>query len=138
MCSLNQFCGESTLLMYANKIFRDSGSTLSEGASSVIIGLVQSFANIITILVVDKMGRKFLLTVSLIGSAIGLVGMGCYDIFKVHLEEFKWIPLATFSVMVFMSSIGILPLTYVVLSEILPKNVSIVLKMAFIWQCLFP
>lgn len=122
--ALNQFCGSFTLINYANKIFKDSKTTLSEDKSSLIIAFVQLLANCIAMLLVDKAGRKVLVAVSLIGAAFGLFGMGLYDMFQIHLAEFSWISIVAFSVVIFMTSLGILPLTFVLLSEILPKKVS--------------
>lgn len=122
--TLNQLCGSFTLMNYANKIFRDSGLTLSEDTASVFIGCVQLVANICALFLVDRMGRKLLLTISLLGAFIGLIGMGLYDIFEIYLVDYNWISIVTFSINIFMSSIGILPLTYVILCEILPKKVS--------------
>lgn len=118
---LNQFCGAFTLMNYANKIFRDSKTTLSEHTSSIIIAIVQLVANCIAMLLVDHAGRKVLVAVSSIGTAVGLICMGLYDIFKIHLAEFNWISIVAFSVIIFMSSLGVLPLTFVLLG----KNVAL-------------
>lgn len=120
----NQLCGGLTLLSYANKIFRDSKTPLSEHTSTLIISIVQLTANIIAMLLVDRAGRKALVILSSIGTAVGLIGMGLYDLFHIHLTDFNWIPIVAFAVMIFMSSTGILPLTFVILSEILPKKVG--------------
>lgn len=122
--TLNQFCGAFTLMNYANKILEDSKTTLSVNTSSLVIGLVQLLANIIAMLLVDRVGRKVLITVSSVGTAVGLIKMGLYDLFQIHLTEFNWIPIIAFSMTIFMSSLGILPLTFVLLNEILPKQVS--------------
>lgn len=122
--TLNQFSGALTLLSYTNKIFKDSKTTLSEHTSSLIIAMVQLLANFIAMLLVDRAGRKVLMAVSSMGAACGLIGMGLYDMFETHLIGFNWIPIVAFSMVIFMLSSGVLPLTFVLLSEILPQKVS--------------
>lgn len=121
--ALNQFCGAFAMLNYANKIFEDAGSTLDPNTASVIVAVVQLTANFISMGLVDRAGRKLLVIVSAVGTAIGLICMGFYDLFKDRLTEYGWIPIISFSMIILMSSIGMLPLTYVLLSEIIPKKV---------------
>lgn len=122
--AMNQFCGAFTLVSYANKVFKDAGATLSEDALSVIVGCAQLAANVVAMLLVDRAGRKILVTISSVGAAISLTSMGLYDVYKDQLDDYRWIPIITFSMSIFSSSIGILPLTFVLLSELLPKKVS--------------
>lgn len=121
---MNQFCGAFTLVSYANKVFKDAGATLSEDALSVIVGIAQLLANFVAMLLVDRAGRKILVTISSVGAAISLTAMGLYDVYKDDLDDYRWLPIITFSMSIFMASIGILPLTFVILSEVLPKKVS--------------
>lgn len=129
--ALNPLCGVFPLTSYMNKIFRDSGSTISEDMASIIVAVVQLTANFVAMLVVDRAGRKFLMTISASGTAIGLIGMALFDIFKSHLGEYSWILIVTFSAVIFTASIGMLPLTFVILNEILPKKVSLLIGIEF-------
>lgn len=101
---------------YANKIFQDSKTTLSHNTCSLVVAIVQSVANCLAMLLVDRAGRKILVTISAFGCFVSLMGMGLYDLFQIHLIEYNWIPLVTFSGLIFMSSLGILPLTFVLFS----------------------
>lgn len=44
---------------------------------------------------------------------------------NVNLDVFQWIPVTSFSSMIFIASCGALPIPYVIVSEILPDKVSI-------------
>lgn len=112
------------MINYTNKIFEDAGSTLPSNTASIIVAVVQLFANFVAMIMVDRAGRRILISGSALCTAIGLTCMGLYDLYKDHLENFKWVPIASFSMIIFMASIGMLPLTFVILSEILPKKVS--------------
>lgn len=64
---------------------------------------------------------------STIGTAVGLVGLAAFMMLKswnYDVEPFNWIPVTSFSIVTFMASWAILPLPYVVISEILPENLK--------------
>lgn len=111
---------------YTNKIFEDAKVTLAPNTASIIVASFQLFANCVTMVLVDRAGRKSLITISALGTAIGLICMGLYDLYKEQLAAYNWISIVSFSTIIFCSSIGMLPLTYVILGEILPKNVIFV------------
>lgn len=124
MGSLNQFCGAFSMISYANKIFTEADSILSPSKASVIISVVQLTANLLAMALVDHVGRRFLMTISATCTGLGLICMGLYDLYMERLVEHRWIPIVSFSTVILMSSVGMLPLTYVILSEILPKKVN--------------
>lgn len=74
---------------------------------------------------VDKIGRKPLLSVSAFGSGMSLLIFGTFAyITSLGYETtvFGWIPIVTFSSMLFMAACGILPLLTIILSEFMPDN----------------
>lgn len=123
LCALNQCCGAFSMMNYTNKIFEDAGSTLPSNTASTIVASVQLFANFVTLVLVDCAGRKILLTISALGTAIGLISMAMFDLYKEQLEAYKWISVVAFSMIILAASIGMLPLTFVLPNEILPKKV---------------
>lgn len=94
------------MLSYTNKIFEEAGSTLSANNASIVVASAQLLANCMTMVLVDRAGRKSLITISALGTAIGLICMGVYDLYKVELEAHKWIPIVSFSTIILMASIG--------------------------------
>lgn len=63
---------------------------------------------------------------SAIGIAIGFATMGTYtllDTLNYDLEMFKWIPLASFSFIIFIASLGVCTIPFIMLSEIMPQEV---------------
>lgn len=42
----------------------------------------------------------------------------------INLEAFQWVPVVSFSAMIFIASCGALPIPYVLVAEILPEKVS--------------
>lgn len=66
------------------------------------------------------------------GTSVGLAILGSYiylDMIGVDVTDFKWIPLVSFSFVIFIASWGVLTLPFLVLSEIMPEKVCPV----FVW-----
>lgn len=68
------------------------------------------------------------MVVSFAGTAFSHVVLGTYIYLsmetKVDLTAFQWVPVTSFSAMIFIASCGALPIPYVIVSEILPDKVS--------------
>ena len=63
---------------------------------------------------------------SAFGTAIGLSVMATYSFFNLNGYDtglYSWIPVISLSFVIFIASVGILPLTFVVLSELLPQRI---------------
>lgn len=124
MIFLNQTNGIWVLLNYTNKIFKEAGSSISDNQSSIIVAIVQLIANSVAMICVDLAGRKILIVISCFGASFGYVCMGCYDLFKGSLQAYNWLSLISFSLIIMSASIGMIPLVYILMTEILPKKVS--------------
>lgn len=111
-------------MTYTQAIFEEAGSTLSPNVSAIIVSLVQMAANVLSIVVVDRIDRKKLYSFSAICTAIGLAALGLHSLYKEHLTEYASIPILAFSFTIFVASCGILPLHYVILVEVMPKKVK--------------
>uniref|UniRef100_A0A8D8L2Z9 Facilitated trehalose transporter Tret1 n=2 Tax=Culex pipiens TaxID=7175 RepID=A0A8D8L2Z9_CULPI len=124
---LNQFSGALAIITYTASIFERSGSDLSPHVSSIIVALVQLLGTLVSFSLVDNLGRKILLLISTIGTTLGLFSMGLFSYLqyaKVNLDHLQSLPILSLSFTIFLSSIGILPLPYVILAEVLPQKVS--------------
>lgn len=127
LMAINQFSGCFALLNYSATIFRDSGSDISPNTSSIIIASIQCIGTYVATILVDKVGRKLLLTISASATSIGLAVMGAYsylDKLNFDLDHFNWVPVCSLSFVIFIASIGILPLPFIVLAEVLPNKVN--------------
>ncbi|KAJ6648624.1 Facilitated trehalose transporter Tret1 [Pseudolycoriella hygida] len=126
LISLSLFCGSPVLMNYAALIFKDSGSKLDPSVSSIIMIAIQLIATAISTSLIDNVGRRILLIVSSTGTTIGLSAMGAYTYLSFHnydLDGFDWVPVTSISVSVFMAYIGLVPLVFVVLMEVLPVKI---------------
>ena len=77
---------------------------------------------------VDRAGRKVLIISTAFGTALCLAIFGAYSYIKsngVDVVGYECLPLIVVSLQILISSIGIIPLAGVVLTEILDQKVNI-------------
>lgn len=130
LVALNQFCGCFTMLSYTAKIFEESGSNLAPNTSAIIVAVIQLCGTYISTILVDRSGRKLLLSVSAVGIGLGLTCLGSYILFKTqgyNLDSLSWIPIACFSFIIFIGAVGVLTLPFLVIAEIMPEKVKLLL-----------
>lgn len=126
LMAVNQFSGTFTLTNYAASIFKESGSTINPNYSTVVVGCGQVIGTIVSMILVDRLGRKILLLFSTLGAAVCLFITGTYTYYikqGFDLSNYNMLPVITLSAFMFMSSIGITPIPYILVSEIFPQKV---------------
>ncbi|XP_055858505.1 facilitated trehalose transporter Tret1 isoform X2 [Episyrphus balteatus] len=143
LMALNQFCGCFAMLNYTATIFKQSGSSLSPTLSAIIVGFIQLIGSYISTMLVERAGRKLLLATSAIGTGFGLFSLGLYSYLSENgyqLENFNWIPIASFSFAVCVGSMGVLTLPFLVVSEVMPpkiRNIGCMICMEVLWVFAF-
>lgn len=128
LCSLNQLCGGFVIVNYATTIFESSGSPIDANLSTIILGSVQLVGTYISTILIDRIGRKKLLLSSFFGMAIGFLCNGTYS-YLVHNETklngiFHMIPVIFMPFVLFSFSLGLQPVPFLILVEILPEKVG--------------
>ena len=118
-----QITGINTVIYYAPKIFEFSGfSTASSAiAATLIVGIVNVLATVISVWLLDRVGRRILLLVGSMGMAVSLIFLSLAFFLKT-----TWIDqVSLFSLMAYVSffAIGLGPVTWVLLSEIYPLKI---------------
>lgn len=124
---MHEFCGVFTMLNYTATIFRESGSTISPQFSAIIVALIQLLGTYVATFLVDRLGRKVLLITSAVGSSICLACLGAYSYANsigIDVAAYSWISIASFSGMMFLAAIGLIPLMFVVIAEVMPEKVE--------------
>lgn len=74
---------------------------------------------------IDRYGRKVLYCISTLGAAVGFAVLGIYMMLRdqhYDVESFNWIPITSFSYIVFVQSLGVSTLSYTVIVETMPEN----------------
>lgn len=118
--------GNFILLNYAILVFTKSGAEINPYKSTVMLFIAQVVGCLCTTELADRLGRKILIVVSVIGSAIGLLTLAAYMYLAengVDTHLFTWIPIASLSFVIFISAAGIIPLSNLYTIELLPYKV---------------
>lgn len=117
-----QLSGINAMIYFAPKIYGEAGFSKENAVlATLLVGAVNMIATLLTILMVDRFGRKKLLLVS----EAGVVGGLAMLVFS-FLTESNWIDfLATGAVplYVFFYSLGLGPIVWVLISEMFPLAV---------------
>lgn len=119
---LEQFSGVFALLFFVSTIFEYSGSTMSPNASSIIVGVIQLLGAYCSTQFVDKVGRTYLIALSAFGIASGMLVFALYNFLnnsEHDLSHFKWVPLVSFSFVLWIANLGVLTLPFLVMSELM-------------------
>lgn len=126
LISVNQLSGLFAFLNYTADIFIEAGSEINPNLSAVIVGSLLFIGSLISLTLVDRFSRKLLYSVTTVGNIVGLLAMSIHSYFKasnIDSAVFKFIPVASLSLVIFAASIGRLPLTYIMMAEIMPQNI---------------
>lgn len=78
----SQLSGSSTIVIYAVYILERTGTTLDSYKSSIALAVVLILGNLCTTQLADTFGRKTFLIVSLLGCAVGHVGLSSFLFFN--------------------------------------------------------
>lgn len=120
---LVQAGGVYTLQSYTTSIFHEAGSSLTPLQSSVLLCVVQMVANILTMFLIDRLGRKILYTTSTTGFGLGMLILALHHMYKDQLPNSNWVPIYVLSITFFIAQIG-LALPTIITIDVLPAKVS--------------
>jgi sugar porter (SP) family MFS transporter len=116
----NQLSGINAILYYLNDIFAAAGfSKLSGALQTVAIGSMNLLATLLAMSVIDKLGRKTLLIVGSVGTALCLAGVARIFLTHQHQEYLLWFLVAYIAF--FAISQG--AVIWVYISEVFPNRV---------------
>ncbi|XP_010533252.1 PREDICTED: sugar transporter ERD6-like 6 [Tarenaya hassleriana] len=127
---LQQLGGINGVLFYSSTIFESAGVT-SSNAATFGVGAIQVVATAVATWLVDKSGRRLLLTISSVGMTVSLVIVAAAFYLKgfVSHDSNMYNMLSILSVvgvvaMVVAFSLGMGPIPWLIMSEILPVNIK--------------
>jgi len=116
----NQLSGINAILYYLNDIFRAAGfSKVSGDLQAVAVGGMNLLATLSAMSVIDKLGRKTLLLIGSVGTALCLAGVARVFLTHQHQEYLLWFLVAYIGF--FAISQG--AVIWVYISEVFPNRV---------------
>jgi len=138
-----QLTGINTIIYYAPTIFQLAGfkSNLIAILATVGVGTVNVLMTIVSIKLLDKVGRKPLLYGGLVGMilSLGILGLGFMsnNIFGITLE---WLTLGSLIIYIASFAISLGPICWLIISEIYPLKIrGLAMSIATVanWLCNF-
>ena len=120
-----QITGINTVIYYAPTILRFAGFASASVAilASVGVGIVNVIMTLVAIQLIDKVGRRPLLLVSLAGMTLSLVVLGLAFALPNLVGSIGWIAPISLMAYVDFFAVGLGPVFWLVLSEIYPLRI---------------
>jgi len=116
----NQLSGINVIIYYMNDIFAHAGfSKVSGDLQAVAVGATNLLFTVIAMSVIDKIGRKTLLLVGAVGTALCLSGVATIFLTNQHQGLLVWLLIAYIAFFGFSQGAVI----WVYLAEVFPNNV---------------
>lgn len=127
LMQLQQFCGINSIIYFTVYIFDKAGSSIDKNLSTIIVGIVQLLATILSMFVVDRAGRRILLFISGFGMAVSLAALGAFfymlEIYGEEVQEtLGWLPLASLLIFIIAFSAGYANVPFLIMGEIFPAK----------------
>lgn len=142
-----QFSGVNAIIFFMTAIFEASHfDIIAPSDSTIIVGLIQVLATLLACFLSDKFGRRILLILSSLGSHLSLIPLVIYSYIEKHNLvtdlniRFGWIPIISLILFMISFSLGLGPIPWLIMGEILPLNVkqiSSIIASSFNWLCAF-
>jgi sugar porter (SP) family MFS transporter len=129
---VQQFTGINTIIYYSPKIFLMSGFADAQAAvwASVSVGVVNVVFTILSLFMIDRLGRRKLYFIGLAGMVVALAALGI--LFANHTTNgaeatlsvsLKWITISLIWVYIAFFAISLGPLGWLIISEVFPLSV---------------
>jgi sugar porter (SP) family MFS transporter len=116
----NQLSGINAILYYMNDIFQAGGfSAMSGDLQAVLVGAMNLVATLLAMTVIDKLGRKTLLLIGSVGTALCLAGVASIFFMNQHHSYLVWLLVAY----IFFFAISQGSVIWVYISEVFPTRV---------------
>lgn len=123
---VQQFTGINTIIYYSPKIFLMSGFADAQAAvwASVSVGVVNVAFTILSMFMIDKLGRRKLYFIGLTGMVIALLAMGtCFALQATLGDSIKWVTISLIWIYIACFAISLGPLGWLIISEVFPLSV---------------
>lgn len=123
---VQQFTGINTIIYYSPKIFLMSGFADAQAAvwASVSVGVVNVGFTILSLFMIDKLGRRKLYFIGVTGLVVSLIAMGtCFALQSTLGDSIKWVTISLIWIYIAFFAISLGPLGWLIISEVFPLSV---------------
>nr|CAD7452340.1 unnamed protein product [Timema tahoe] len=143
LCANQQFSGIFAILSFTVNIFQESGSSMSANLATIFVGAVQFLGSYFGTLLIDRVGRRILMIASngVVSTSLGILsGYFFLKQLGINMARYGWVPVACLCGHIFFYAVGLGPVPYVVVSEIMAPRVqslAITVSVCTIWGLAF-
>ncbi len=123
---VQQFVGINTIIYYAPTVFIIAGFAGAKAAiaATIIVGAVNVLSTILSMFLIDRLGRRKLYFIGLTGMAVSLAALGTFFLMKDSLgASLKYVTVGSMIVYIFFFAVSLGPLGWLIISEIFPLKV---------------
>ncbi|KAK5645216.1 hypothetical protein RI129_006516 [Pyrocoelia pectoralis] len=123
------FTGLSVMIMNLHIILEESGSSAKANSTAIQFALLMVVACIISMFLVDSVGRRVLLCTSSFLTAVSLFVISTYFAVKhagVDTSDYTWIPITSIMLYAIVHKIGLSFVPIIITSELFPTNIKAV------------
>ncbi len=123
---VQQFVGINTVIYYSPIIFQNAGfeGHVASIAASVSVGVVNVIFTIVSMMIIDRLGRRKLYLWGLTGIVISLLALAASFAFQDTLgDSLKWFTVTFVLIYIIFFAISLGPLGWLIISEIYPLKV---------------
>ncbi|XP_012230915.2 facilitated trehalose transporter Tret1-like isoform X1 [Linepithema humile] len=127
LAAFQQMSGSQAIVQYAEIIFDEANANMEGKHLTMILGAIQVIFTIISMIIIDRIGRKPLLIISSIGSACSTAMVAAYFNLQhnhVDTSELGWLAATGVVMYIVMYSLGMASLFFTLGSELLATNVK--------------
>ena len=121
-----QMTGINTIIYYSPKIFKIAGieSNTLTILPSILLGAVNVIFTVVSILLIDRIGRRPLYFIGLVGMIVALFFMGLSFFLEESLgDSLKYFTVASMFLYIIFFAISLGPLGWLIISEVFPLKV---------------
>ncbi len=120
-----QITGINTVIYYAPTIFKFAGLSTASAAilASVGVGVINVVLTVVAMQLIDRVGRRPLLLISLAGMAVSLFVLGGAFLLPQFKSILGWIAVGSLMTYVGFFAVGLGPVFWLILSEIYPLRI---------------
>ena len=123
---VQQFVGINTIIYYAPTVFLIAGFEGARAAiaATIVVGVVNVLSTVISMSIIDKIGRRKLYFIGLTGMAIALAALGFFFLNREGMGEgMRYLIVGSVLVYIFFFAISLGPLGWLMISEVFPLKV---------------
>ncbi|KAH7945980.1 hypothetical protein HPB49_018666 [Dermacentor silvarum] len=123
--TMQRLAAINLMITFTHDIFEEAGTTMSPENSAITVALIQVVMVGVATVLTDHLGRKVLFLFSSAVSSVCLGALGLYFYYKAKVGDsfavaYGWLPLTSVCIYFFGYSVGLGPLPWVIMGEMIP------------------